>query len=164
MKKNEKKSWIIIDILLGVVLICLLLSLNSCVATKYVPVQGEHRIEYRDSLIYLKDTVYVRMPQEQTENKTMEDSSHLETSIAKSDAWIDDKGTLNHTLENKETPVEVIVDTVVVTQTKTEYLEKPVIETVEIPKPYIPTLFWIAMCYMVLSLGLKIYRMFSKLL
>lgn len=136
----------------------------GCTKTVYVPVQGEHRIEYRDSLVYIKDTVSVKLPNEQVENKTIEDSSHLETSMAKSDAWIDDKGTLNHTLENKETPVEVIIDTVVVTQTKTEYLEKPVIETVEVEKPYIPTLFWIAMCYMVLSLGLKIYRVVSKLL
>ena len=139
----------------------------GCCASKHaveVPVKEIVKIEYRDSLIHVKDTIYIQPPVEEKSNKTKEDSSHLETSMAKSDAWIDVEGNLNHTLENKDTPLKTIRDTIFVTQNIIEYKEKEVPIEVEIPKPYIPIIFWIAMCYMVLSLGLKIYKLISKLL
>ena len=139
----------------------------GCCASKHaveVPVKEIVKIEYRDSLIHVKDTIYIQPPVEEKSNKTKEDSSHLETSMAKSDAWIDVEGNLNHTLENKDTPLKTIRDTIFVTQNVIEYKEKEVPIEVEIPKPYIPIIFWIAMCYMVLSLGLKIYKLISKLL
>ena len=139
----------------------------GCCAIKHaieVPVKEIVKIEYRDSLIQVKDTIYIQPPVEEKSNKTKEDSSHLETSMAKSDAWIDVEGNLNHTLENKDTPLKTIRDTIFVTQNIIEYKEKEVPIEVEIPKPYIPIIFWIAMCYMVLSLGLKIYKLISKLL
>lgn len=139
----------------------------GCCASKHaieVPVKEIVKIEYRDSLIHVKDTIYIQPPVEEKSNKTKEDSSHLETSMAKSDAWIDVEGNLNHTLENKDTPLKTIRDTIFVTQNVIEYKEKEVPVEVEIPKPYIPIIFWIAMCYMVLSLGLKIYKLISKLL
>ena len=139
----------------------------GCCASKHaieVPVKEIVKIEYRDSLIHVKDTIYIQPPVEEKSNKTKEDSSHLETSMAKSDAWIDVEGNLNHILENKDTPLKTIRDTIFVTQNVIEYKEKEVPIEVEIPKPYIPIIFWIAMCYMVLSLGLKIYKLISKLL
>jgi hypothetical protein len=145
-----------------------LLFLSSCAATKvqYIPVQGEHIIEYRDSIIRYVDTVTIEIPKEKVVEVVPEvDTSYLETKLAYSTAYLDrNKRTIHHTLEHKETALKTQIDTVIITQTKTEYMEKPVIETVEVEKPYIPTLFWIAMCYMVLSLGLKIYRVISKLL
>lgn len=139
----------------------------GCCASKHaieVPVKEIVKIEYRDSLIRVKDTIYIQPPVEEKSNKTKEDSSHLETSMAKSDAWIDVEGNLNHTLENKDTPLKTIRDTIFVTQNIIEYKEKEVPIEVEVEKPYIPIIFWIAMCYMVLSLGLKIYKLISKLL
>jgi hypothetical protein len=51
---------------------------------------------------------------------------------------------------------------VVVVQTKYEYLEKPIIETVEVEKPYIPTWCWVIICYAALISGLMIMRIIGK--
>ncbi len=49
----------------------------------------------------LRDTViYARVPQESRQQSTPADSSHLETAVAVSDAWVRD-GLLHHTLDNK---------------------------------------------------------------
>lgn len=56
------------------------------------------RIEYREVLKI--DTVTVQLPQERIE-VIRRDSSHLETSLAASDARIQPDGTIYHTLRNK---------------------------------------------------------------
>ena len=78
------------------------LTFVGCAGTKkvqYVPTQTEIRVEYRDSLIYVRDTIFITPPVEEKSIKTLQDSSHLETSIAVSDAWIDEDNNLNHTLK-----------------------------------------------------------------
>lgn len=46
-------------------------------------------------------TVYVEVPAQSAERHTSAGNSHLETDFATSDAWINDDGTLSHTLDNK---------------------------------------------------------------
>lgn len=46
-------------------------------------------------------TVFVEVPAQSAERHTAAGNSHLETDFAQSDAWINDDGTLSHTLENK---------------------------------------------------------------
>ena len=162
MCKNEKKSWIIIDILLGAVLICLLLSLNSCATTKYVPVQGEHIIEIRDSIIRVVDTVTIEVPKEKIVTVIPEvDTSYLETKLAYSTAYLDrNNKTIHHTLEHKETNLKAPIDTVFITQTKTEYKDKVVIEEVEVP--VIPKWCWYVMMYAALMAGVTIMKIIGK--
>ena len=141
----------------------------GCCASKHaieVPVKEIVKIEYKDSIIRVVDTIKVEVPREAIkEVMPIIDTSKLETSVAKSMAYVDrNKNKLVHTLENKKTQLEAKIDTIFVTQNVIEYKEKEVPVEVEIPKPYIPIIFWIAMCYMVLSLGLKIYKLISKLL
>ena len=151
--------------ILKIIILFLFLLPIGCAKAIYVPVQGEHTIEYRDSLIYVKDTIFVTPPVEEKENKTLQDSSHLETSIAVSDAWIDEDNNLNHTLKNKsDTVIKYIYDTVVVTKNVKEYIEKPVITEVEKEIPYVPTFAWICIIYSILSIGMKIYRLFRKVI
>lgn len=150
--------------ILKYIIIFLFLLPIGCTKAIYVPVQGEHTIEYRDSLVYLRDTIFVTPPVEEKENKTLRDSSHLETSIAVSDAWIDEDNNLNHTLKNKDTVIKYIYDTVVVTKNVKEYIEKPVITEVEKEIPYVPTFAWICIIYSILSIGMKIYRLFRKVI
>lgn len=151
--------------ILKYIIIFLFLLPIGCTKAIYVPVQGEHTIEYRDSLVYLRDTIFVTPPVEEKENKTLQDSSHLETSIAVSDAWIDEDNNLNHTLKNKsDTVIKYIYDTVVVTKNVKEYIEKPVITEVEKEIPYVPTFAWICIIYSILSIGMKIYRLFRKVI
>ena len=131
-------------------------------AKQIATVQVEKTV-IKDSLIYIKDTIYIPLPSEEKEVKTTADSSHLETSLAKSDAWIDSTGHLNHTLKNKEVVYKYIYDTVVVTNTVTEYKEKPVIVEVEVPKPYYPKWSIILMVIAGVSIGYWIYKIYRFL-
>ena len=131
--------------------------------TKQIPVVQVEKTIIKDSLIYIKDTIYIPLPTEEKEVKTTADSSHLETSLAKSDAWIDSTGHLNHTLKNKEVIYKYIYDTVVVTNTVTEYKEKPVIVEVEVPKPYYPKWSVILMVIAGVSIGYWIFKIYRFL-
>lgn len=131
--------------------------------TKQIPVIQVEKTVIKDSTIYIRDTIYIPLPTEEKEVKTTADSSHLETSLAKSDAWIDSTGHLNHTLKNKEVVYKYIYDTVVVTNTVTEYKEKPVIVEVEVPKPYYPKWSIILMVIAGVSIGYWIYKIYGFL-
>lgn len=134
----------------------------GCAKTVYVPTEAKTIIEYRDTTIYIKDTVRVEVPTEAAESKTPTfEPSHLETSIAESDAWVDgDK--LHHTLKNKKIQLKAKIDTVFTVTYVDRYIEKPIIETVEVEKPYIPTWAWIIICYAALISGLMIMRIIGK--
>lgn len=130
---------------------------------KQIPVVQVEKTVIKDSTIYIRDTIYIPLPTEEKEVKTTADSSHLETSLAKSDAWIDSTGHLNHTLKNKEVVYKYIYDTVVVTNTVTEYKEKPVIVEVEVPKPYYPKWSVILMVIAGVSIGYWIFKIYRFL-
>lgn len=131
--------------------------------TKQIPVVQVEKTVIKDSTIYIRDTIYIPLPTEEKEVKTTADSSHLETTLAKSDAWIDSTGHLNHTLKNKEVVYKYIYDTVVVTNTVTEYKEKPVIVEVEVPKPYYPKWSVILMVIAGVSIGYWVYKIYRFL-
>lgn len=131
--------------------------------TKQIATVQVEKTVIKDSTIYIRDTIYIPLPTEEKEVKTTADSSHLETSLAKSDAWIDSTGHLNHTLKNKEVVYKYIYDTVVVTNTVTEYKEKPVIVEVEVPKPYYPKWSIILMVIAGVSIGYWIYKIYGFL-
>ena len=136
--------------------------LMGCAKTVYVPVQGETKIEIRDSLIRVVDTIRVEIPKERiVEVIPQLDTSRLETKLAISTAYLDtNKKTINHTLEHKKGALKAKIDTVFITQTKTEYKDKVVIQEVEVPK--IPTWCWVIMCYAALISGLMIMRIIGK--
>lgn len=146
-------------------LFILTLMFMGCTTTKtvYVPSETEHIIEYRDSIIYLNDTIYVNVPYEKVQN-IVPDTSRLETSVAKSIAYLDTiQHKIHHTLENKNTAIKTVRDTVIVVQSKTEYLEKPVIQEVEKPTPYIPTVFWISLWFsiaIIITISAKLFIKF----
>lgn len=130
----------------NILIISLLFLFISCTATKvqYVPTETTTKIEYRDSLIYIRDTITVYLPSEEKENEIMTDSSHLETRYAASDAWIDENYFLHHTLKQKgKTPIPVKVDTVFRVQFVDKYVEIPIIKEVKVDVPYIPKWCWI---------------------
>ena len=140
----------------------------GCAATKtvYVPTENTHRIEYKDSIIHIKDTVIVEVPKEVIrEVKPIIDTSRLETKIAISEAFVDTVSMkLHHTLKNKPNSLKTAIDTIVIVKTKTEYLEKPVIVEVETPLPYVPKIFWAALVFsivVIIVIVLKIYLKFK---
>ena len=134
----------------------------GCAKTVYIPVQGEHTIEIRDSIIRVVDTVTIEVPKERIVEVVPEvDTSYLETKLAYSTAYLDrNKRTIHHTLEHKKTALKTQIDTVFVTQTKTEYKDKVVVEEVE--GPVIPTWCWIIMMYAALMAGITIVKIVNK--
>lgn len=81
--------------------------------------------------IYVPVTVEVPIPQQSESIVTAADTSRVETDIAVSDAWINDDGTLYHSIENK--PVTLTAEASV-PQTTTEH-QVEAIKTKEIPVP-----------------------------
>lgn len=142
----------------------------GCASQKivYVPAEAETIIEYRDSIIHIKDTITVPIPVERVVEIVPDlDTSRLETSIAYSEAFIDTESKkLRHTLRNKETALKGKLDTIVRVEYINKYIEKEVINEVEVPTPYIPRIVWICIiftcCYIVWQIT-KIILKFRKL-
>lgn len=137
-------------------LLPLLLSLSLVVATgcgcyKHFPPQQQ---EVRDSVaVHIVDsiaikyvTVEVEIPHETSSAiVASSDSSHLETSLAVSDSYIDSLGHLHHTLKNKdlklekEIPVEEHYHSLVAT----DHFQETRTVTIEVERKLTPMqLFW----------------------
>lgn len=81
------------------------LILASCSPRIVEHVRTEYKTEYRDSTVYRDSLVYITLPAESSTNHlALGDRSHLETSVAESDAWVDSTG-LHHTIANKRDPL-----------------------------------------------------------
>lgn len=95
IEKDDAVAWILLIIVfLGMFLF------EGCTKTIYVPVKGDTIV--KDTTVVIEKERIVTIPVEKEAVTTPADSSHLETSIAKSDAWIDRSGLLHHTIQNKE--------------------------------------------------------------
>ena len=81
--------------------------------------------------VYVPVTVEVPIPQQSEAIVTAADTSHIETDFAVSDAWVNEDGTLYHSIENK--PVTITTEASV-PQTTTEH-QVEAIKTKEIPVP-----------------------------
>lgn len=118
----------------------ILLGIGGCANVKYLPMQTEERVEVRDSLIYIRDTVTVEIPKEIVKEIVPADTiSILKTSVAISEARLE-RGHLYHTLEQSGT-VKTMIDTFYLTkiEEKTVYKDRPV--EVEVPVKYVPSFY-----------------------
>lgn len=136
-------------------LLIIAIFLTGCAAQKkivYVPTEAKTIIEYRDTTIILRDTVRVPIPAEEKQNVTKQDSSHLETAVATSDAWIDEENNLNHRLTNKKTELTAKIDTCFVVEYVDKIIEREVINEVEVEVPYIPKIYKWSMGFSIIVL------------
>ena len=118
----------------------ILLGIGGCSSVKYLPMQTEERVEVRDSLIYIRDTVTVEIPKEIVKEIVPADTiSILKTSVATSEARLE-QGHLHHTLEQSGT-IKTRLDTFYITkiEEKTVYKDRPV--EVEAPIKYVPSFY-----------------------
>ena len=118
----------------------ILLGIGGCSSVKYVPIQTEERVEVRDSLIYIRDTVTVEIPKEIVKEIVPSDTtSILKTSVAVSEARLEG-GHLHHTLEQSGT-VKTKIDNFYTTKIveKAVYKDRPV--EVEVPVKYVPAFY-----------------------
>lgn len=128
-----------------VLLVLLMLMITGCGINRVIQVPVETK---RDSVVIEKiverlDTVKVEIPGEKV-YVIREDSSHLETAVAISDAVVDSLGLLHHSLENKKTELkkEIVYKDKIIE--KRVEVEKEVPVEVKVPVKYVPDYYkWI---------------------
>lgn len=138
-RKPSPWEYLIAFLVMGMLVVWAMFSATSCSTTKYI---DRWHTEYRDTTIYQKERhdslIFVDIPLEKNQVIVeIGDTSRLETSVAKSMAFVNDKGHICHTLENKreKLPVLVPVTSTIIhtgvtsnatqTLTKIEYRDKP---------------------------------------
>ena len=144
-------------------LICILgmLLIVGCSTVKYVPIQGETVVEYRDTTIYINDTVTIPVPVEVVKEVVPADTvSVLQTSVAVSEAKIQ-KGMLHHSLEQRGT-VKTRIDTVVTIQYVDKYIYEEVPVEVEVEKRYVPEWCWWSLIINIVTVLLVVFRIYLK--
>ena len=143
-------------------ILILLLVAVSCSTVKYVPVETIEKIEYRDSIVYVNDSIFIEVPKEKVVYVGPADTlSKISTSFAFSEAKVE-KGVLTHTLEQKG-QIKTKIDTFFKVKYTDRIVEKEVPVEVEVEKPYIPTFFWIVAIYAAVITLLIAFRLYLKI-
>ena len=136
--------------------------LTGCSTPKYLP-SSNIRIVSKDSLVIHTELISVALPLESHSIITKK-KSHLETSVAVSDAEIDSLGLLHHTLVNKKDSLKTKIQYVDKIVFKDSITTKEVPVEVKVPVRYVPKfhqftfiLFWIFVLFIVV----KVIRKFK---
>ena len=136
--------------------------LTGCSTPRYIPTSNI-KIVSKDSLVVHTELVSVAIPIENHSIVTPTKKSHLETSVATSDASIDSLGLLHHTLVNKKDSIKTKIQYIDKIVYRDSIVTKEVPVEVEKPVRYIPKfyqftfiLFWI----FVLFILVKVIRKF----
>ena len=139
----------------------LMMGCSICHRVQYVPVESKVDSVIIEKIVERVDSVYFPVPSESSE-VVREDSSHLETSVAISDAKIDSNGVLHHTLKNKNTSLKKeIVYRDKIIEKKVE-VEKEVPVEVEVPVKYVPDYYkWIHILFWCIVGGVIIFVIFK---
>lgn len=160
-------------------IVCFFCCVFSCGSIKQVPITNNTETIYRDSLILRDSTriidsiIYVSIPREKVMDIISQiDTSKLETSVAKSIAYIDTTSLLIvHSLENKDTVLKekIVYKDRYITKTNTIYKDsiqtKEVPVEVEVVKTTYPKTYWWLLGFFVIMVGIfivKIYLKFKK--
>lgn len=140
----------------------------SCASTKSVvevPVKDKEIVEYRDTTIYLEKIVEVPVPIERVVEVVPKlDTLFMETSVAKSKAWVDTTNrVLRGRMENKQTALKGKIDTCFVVEYVDRIIEKEIAVEVPIEKPYIPKFAWLCIIFTCCWIVWKIGRLLLKI-
>ena len=146
-------------------LICLVLAfyglISGCSSPRYIS-SSNTRIVSKDSLVIHTELISVALPLE-SHSIITKSKSHLETSVATSDAEIDSLGLLHHTLTNKKDSIKTKIQYVDKIVYKDSIITKDVPVEVKVPVRYIPKfyqftfiLFWIFVLFIVVKLLIKL--------
>lgn len=133
--------------------------ISGCSSPRYLPASSQ-RIISKDSLIIHTELVSIALPLESHSIITKK-KSHLETSVATSDASIDSLGMLHHTLINKKDSIS----------TKIQYIDKIVYRDsivtkevpVEKPVPYVPKFYKFTFAFFGIFVLFIVVRLLIKL-
>ena len=119
-------------------------------------------INHKDSLVIHTELVAVPLPVESHTVVSPEKKSHLETSLAKSDASIDSLGMLHHSLENKKDSIKTKIEYV----DRIQYRDTTIIKEVpvEVVKE-VKTHFWyekFLWLISIVSIGVLVVKIYLK--
>ena len=121
----------------------LVMGCGICKKMQYVPVETSKDSVVIEKVVERIDTVEIEVPGERV-YVIKQDSSHLETAVATSDAKIDSTGMLHHSLTNKDVNLkkEIVYKDKIIE--KRVEVEKEVPVEVEVPVKYVPDYYkWI---------------------
>lgn len=121
----------------------LVMGCGICHKMQYVPVETKKDSVVIEKVIERIDTVEIEVPGERV-YVIKQDSSHLETAVATSDAKIDSTGMLHHSLTNKDVNLkkEIVYKDKIIE--KRVEVEKEVPVEVKVPVKYVPDYYkWI---------------------
>lgn len=148
-------------------LLVTLLMVLGCGTAKHQPTTTvQVQTVVRDSIVVHRDTVTLEVPVESTSAVNVQ-HSHLETTVAVSEASVDSLGLLNHTLRNKPFKAEkeiVYLDRKVVEYRDSVQVKEVPVE-VEVVREVVPKWCWYLLAIDVLALialGVFIYLKFLK--
>ena len=146
-------------------LLCLILAfyglISGCSSPRYIPASNI-KIVSKDSLYIHTELISVAIPNE-SHSIITKSKSHLETSVAESDAEIDSLGMLHHTLVNKKDSIKTKIQYIdkIVYRDSIEIKEVPV--EVEKPVPYIPNFYKFTFAFFGIFVLLVIVKLLIKL-
>ena len=121
----------------------LVMGCGICKRVQYVPVETSKDSIVIEKVVERTDTVEIEVPGERV-YVIKQDSSHLETAVATSDAKIDSTGMLHHNLVNKDVNLkkEIVYKDKIIE--KRVEVEKEVPVEVKVPVKYVPDYYkWI---------------------
>lgn len=127
-----------------ILIIISLIGLTCCSPCKHLTTGEQQasadsvRIEYRERIILVPDTVIITIPAQTAERTTLDSISHLENDFAESDARIKSDGSLFHSLNSKPQEMEVPTHKEVAQRDSIVYrdrwLQKTITKTVTVEK------------------------------
>ena len=148
-----------------ILLLCLILAfyglISGCSSPRYIS-SSNMRIIAKDSLYVHTELVSIALPLE-SHTIITKSKSHLETSLAESDASIDSLGMLHHTLVNKKDSLKSKIQYVdkIVYRDSIETKEVPV--EVKVPVPYIPKFYQFTFAFFVIFVLFIVVKLLIKL-
>lgn len=135
--------------------------ISGCSSPRYLP-SSNIKIIAKDSLYINTKLVSVAIPNESHSIITKK-KSHLETSVATSDASIDSLGLLHHTLVNKKDSLKSKIQYIdkIVYRDSVEVKEVPV--EVPVPVRYIPKFYQFTFAFFVIFVLFIVAKLLKKL-
>ena len=145
--------------------LCLILAfyglISGCSSPRYIS-SSNMRIVSKDSLIVRTELVSIALPLE-SHSIITKSKSHLETSVAESDAEIDSLGLLHHTLVNKKDSLKREIKYVDKIVYKDSIITKEVPVEVKVPVPYIPKFYQFTFAFFVIFVLFIVVKLLIKL-
>lgn len=124
------------------------------------------RIEVRERIVEVRDTVMVHLPDERVDTNTADTMSRIETSAAISTAVVSD-GRLLHSLWNKRQPIGVAVDFSVTVEDITKERITTIREVVEVERKltwwerFRLDGFWVLLALSILFVRKRVTKLFG---